>query len=102
MRPALRSSFTPQLSEADPPPKRVRALFYVDPAKCVFTLQSLSSPHMFRDLPDAESGPIVVSVLSDGNYFVHNGRHRVIRARLDGEQMILAESLYEGDGTEPE
>lgn len=73
--------------------------FYVDVAKCVFTLQELSPPHLF--VQEGEAGPVVVSILSDGNYFVHNGRHRVIRAKLAGLKVIPATSLYEGDGTLP-
>lgn len=84
-----------------PAAKPIRKPFYVEVDRCVFTLQHISAPHLFGTPADAEEGPIVVSRLSDGNYFVHNGRHRVTRARLAGVGLILAESLYEGDGTEP-
>lgn len=91
MKPAMRTSFAP----------RQKPLFEVEVAKCVFTLQSISLPHLFApDRHDTETGPIIVSLLSDGNYFVHNGRHRVIRARWTGETVLLAESLYDDDGTE--
>lgn len=77
-------------------------VFQVPVAKCRFTLQAISAPHLFEkvDLPH-EDGPLSVSVLSDGNYFVHNGRHRVIRALLDGTRYLDATSLYSGDGTRP-
>lgn len=35
-------------------------------------------------------GPIDVERLRDGHYFVHDGRHRVIRAKLRGESEIDA------------
>jgi hypothetical protein len=70
-------------------------------AKCRFTLQALSVPHIFpTSAEQCEDGPICVSRMDDGNYFVHNGRHRVIRARLEHRGQIEATSLYEGDGTD--
>lgn len=75
--------------------------FLVPVAKCRFTLQALSVLHIFPSAAEqCEDGPIYVSRMDDGNYFVHNGRHRVIRARLRHEEQIEATSLYEGDGTD--
>ncbi len=70
--------------------------------QCRFTLQAISVPHLFEvpDLPRDE-GPILVSRMDNGEFFVHNGRHRVIRARLAGDRWIDATSLYENDGTAP-
>jgi hypothetical protein len=68
-----------------PPTLRVRL------ADCRFPLHDLSIPHMFPapDLP-LEDGPISVSRLDNGEWFVQSGRHRVIRARLRGDQDIDA------------
>lgn len=42
--------------------------------------------------PDAElsAGPIRVQRLLDGSHFIHDGRHRAIRAQLDGAATIPA------------
>lgn len=36
------------------------------------------------------TGPIHVEALVDGSYFIHDGRHRAARARLDGLAVIAA------------
>jgi hypothetical protein len=70
--------------------------------KCRFTLQALSAAHLFpAPHTPVEDGPIVVSRLDDGQLFVHNGRHRVIRARLNGTLELDAVSLYPDDDTTP-
>ena len=66
--------------------------------KMRWTLQEVSLPHIWpAETTACEEGPVVVSQLSDGNWFVHNGRHRCIRALLRGEKDIEAEGLYEID-----
>lgn len=45
--------------------------------------------HSVSDRPVAE-GPIHVEQLMDGSLFVHDGRHRAIRATLRGDRSILA------------
>lgn len=78
-----------------------RVTFRVPVARCRFTLQQLSALHLFpAPHTPVEDGPIVVSRLDDGQLFVHNGRHRVIRARLAGVDELDAVSLYD-DGTTP-
>lgn len=59
--------------------------------QCRFPLHDLSVAHMFPS-PDTvlEDGPIHVSRLDNGEWFVQEGRHRVIRARLRGEETIDA------------
>jgi hypothetical protein len=39
------------------------------------------------------TGPIHVEQLIDGHYFIHDGRHRAIRAGLNGEATIPARVL---------
>jgi len=51
--------------------------------------------HLFpAEATVCETGPIVVSRMNDNNWFVHNGRHRCIRALLNGETTISATNLY--------
>lgn len=70
--------------------------------QCRFTLEQLSAAHLFP-APHTlcEQGPIVVSRLNDGNVFVHNGRHRVLRALIAGVEWVDAVSLYPDDDTTP-
>jgi hypothetical protein len=76
--------------------------FRVRADQCRFTLQALSPAHLFpAEHTICEDGPIVVSRLNDGNVFVHNGRHRVLRARLAGREWLDAVSLYDDDDTTP-
>jgi hypothetical protein len=78
------------------------ATFRVPVDQCRFTLQALSAVHLFPTQHTAcETGPIIVSRLDDGQLLVHNGRHRVIRARLNGVDELDAVSLYDDDGTAP-
>jgi hypothetical protein len=65
--------------------------FPVSLAQCRFPLHDLSVAHIFP-APDTalEDGPIRVSRLDNGEWFVQEGRHRVIRARLRGEEIIDA------------
>lgn len=75
-------------------------VFRVPVQQCRFTLQALSPAHIYPGAHTVlECGPIVVSRLDDGGFFVHNGRHRVIRARLAGVEWLDAVSLYDDDGT---
>lgn len=79
-----------------------RPTFDVRVDQCRFTLQSLSAAHLYpAQHTPLDSGPIVVSRLDDGGLYVHNGRHRVLRARLAGQQWLNAVSLYDDDGTTP-
>lgn len=69
--------------------------FIVNLADCRWTLQEISLAHIFPSTGTImETGPIVVSRMNDGNYFVHNGRHRCIRALLSGLTTIFAVNLY--------
>lgn len=53
----------------------------------------LSFRHI-RDLLDhPDKSPIWVEQVISGHYFVHNGRHRVMRAFLDGRETINAKVL---------
>lgn len=47
----------------------------------------LSEPHIRREIDDV---PISVEMLVSGHGFVHDGRHRVIRALARGEHEIEA------------
>lgn len=78
-------------------------MFRVRVADLRFTLQALSAVHLFpAPHTVCEEGPIVVSRLNDGtSLFVHNGRHRAVRAMLRGIEELDAVSLYEDDGTAP-
>jgi hypothetical protein len=79
-----------------------RVTFRVRVADCRFTLERISADHLFPG-PNTmlEGGPIRVSRLNDGNYLVHNGRHRVIRALITSTEWLEAESEYDDDGTAP-
>lgn len=39
------------------------------------------------------AGPIHVELLADGHWFIHDGRHRAIRAHLAGQATITARTL---------
>lgn len=69
---------------------------------CRFTLQGLSAEHLFPGPSTVcEEGPIVVSRMNDGHLFVHNGRHRCLRALLAGVEELEAVSLYDDDTAPP-
>jgi hypothetical protein len=76
--------------------------FRVRVTQCRFTLEKLSAAHLFpaphTTLPDE---PIHVSRLNDGSLFVHDGRHRVIRALITGQEWLDAVSEYDDDDTTP-
>jgi chorismate mutase len=73
----------------------LQLLFEIPLADCRWTLQEMSMRHIFpAEATECEEGPIVVSRMNDNNWFVHNGRHRCIRALLNGETSILATNLY--------
>jgi hypothetical protein len=69
----------------------MRPTFRVPVRACRFPLHDLSVPHMFPapGLVVAD-GPVRVSRLDNGEWFVQDGRHRVIRARLRGDVEIDA------------
>lgn len=73
-------------------------MFQVELSKCRWTVQSIDPTHIFPN-PSQEltEGPILVSYMNDKNYFVHDGRHRCIRALLRGELIIDAEWLEDHD-----
>lgn len=56
------------------------------------------SPDHLHPLPGQPltTGPIHLEQLADGSLFIHDGRHRAIRARLAGEQAISARILVRG------
>jgi hypothetical protein len=65
--------------------------FRVPLAACRFPLHDLDVAHMFPALGmTTQDGPVRVSRLDNGEWFVQDGRHRVIRARLRGDADIDA------------
>lgn len=85
-------------STAGPTPPRT--VFRVRVRDCRFTVQAISVEHLFPGPGTVcEEGPLVVSRLNDGAWFVHNGRHRALRALLAGVDELDAVSLYDDDGT---
>jgi hypothetical protein len=65
--------------------------FRVRVDQCRFPLHDLSVPHIFPNSDMVlEDGPIAVSRLDNGEWLIQEGRHRVIRARLRGEETIEA------------
>jgi hypothetical protein len=78
------------------------SVFRVRTDQCRFTLEKLSAAHLFP-APHTilTDGPIIVSRLNDGNVFVHDGRHRVIRALIEHTEWLDAVSEYDDDDTTP-
>jgi hypothetical protein len=80
------------------------AVFLVRAGDCRFTLQAVSANHLFPG-PNTTvaEGPLLVSRLNDGNMFVHDGRHRVIRTLIEigPDTMLEATSEHDDDGTAP-
>lgn len=69
-------------------------VFQVELAKCRWTMQGIDMAHLWPAPGMAVSeGPLLVSLMNDGNHFVHDGRHRAIRALLRGETLHDAEWL---------
>lgn len=63
----------------------------VEVARCVFPCHDLDPAHHHPD--DGRTltaGPIRLERLVDGSLFVHDGRHRLIRAEAAGERLIAA------------
>lgn len=62
--------------------------------RLVWPCHDLDPAHT-HPLPDAAvtQGPICVEELVEGSFFVHDGRHRAIRAQLGGETSIAARVL---------
>lgn len=50
----------------------------------------LSEPERRREIDDE---PIHVEMLSTGHWYIHNGRHRTLRAKARGEYEIRAHAL---------
>lgn len=68
-----------------------RPTFLVPVRLCRFPLHDLDVGHIFpRPGTVVTEGPIGVSVLDNGEWFVQDGRHRAIRARLAWQEMIEA------------
>jgi hypothetical protein len=68
-----------------------RTVFRVRVADCRFPLHDLDPRHMWpAPGQPVTTGPIGVSRLDSGEWFVQDGRHRVIRARLAGTVEIEA------------
>ena len=53
----------------------------------------LDPGHMHEDGQDLTDGPILVERLVSGHYFIHDGRHRAIRAQRAGEPFIKAKVI---------
>jgi len=58
--------------------------------RIVFPCHDLDPDHVHGIAPDLTTGPIHLQQLLDGDYFVHDGRHRTLRARLRGDTHIEA------------
>lgn len=73
-------------------------VFHVPLKKCRFPLHDIDVAHLWPG-PSIKvtEGPIAVKLLDNGDYFVEDGRHRVIRGLLRGEEMIAADWLEEQD-----
>lgn len=71
--------------------------------KIVFHCAHLDPEHVHVTDPNLElsSGPIEVEALLQGEFYVHNGRHRVLRAREAGEAWIEAVVMNQVDEDEP-
>lgn len=67
--------------------------------KVVFHCHDLHSEHVHVTDPSLplSKGPIEVEALLQGEFYVHNGRHRVLRARERGEAWIDAIIMNEAD-----
>jgi hypothetical protein len=72
--------------------------FQVELSKCRWTTQGIDPTHIFPNpsMPVNE-GPILVSLMNDQNYFVHDGRHRCIRGLLRQDELIEAKWLEDHD-----
>lgn len=69
-------------------------MFRIDLRLCRYTLQGIDITHLWpTDSMQVNEGPILVSRLDSGEYFVHDGRHRCIRGMLKGQAWIDAEWL---------
>jgi hypothetical protein len=67
------------------------SVFRVRVEQCRFPVHGLNPDHLWPPpWLDVERGPITVSRLDNGELFVQDGRHRVIRARLNGHEWIDA------------
>lgn len=67
--------------------------------KVVFHCHALDPEHVHVTDPNLtlSTGPIEVEALLQGEFYVHNGRHRVLRARERGEGWIDAIIMNEAD-----
>lgn len=70
--------------------------------KIVFHCAHLHPEHVHVTDPTLElsTGPIEVEALLQGEFYVHNGRHRVLRAREAGEAWIDAVVMNQVDEEE--
>ena len=67
-------------------------MFQIELSKCRYPLHGLDVRHMYpTPTMTVATGPILVKELDNGEYLVEDGRHRVIRALLRGEELIDAE-----------
>jgi hypothetical protein len=67
-------------------------VFQIEIKKCRYKLQGLDVRHMWpTPSMQVEEGPILVSELDNQEYYVEDGRHRLIRAQLAGKELIDAE-----------
>lgn len=79
------------------------SVFAVRVDQCRFPLHDLDVTHLFPPPGmDVETGPVEVSRLDNGELFVQDGRHRVIRARLAGREWIDATDHDDTSACPPE
>lgn len=60
----------------------------------VWPCHDIDPDHLHADTPDL--GPLHVERLADGSLFVHDGRHRAIRAINAGHISVLAKVIEHG------
>lgn len=66
--------------------------FRIDTRQCRYSLHGLDVTHFWPDDSiKLDEGPIIVRRLDNGDVFVEDGRHRLIRALLKGQGYIEAE-----------
>lgn len=67
-------------------------MFQIEISKCRYSLKDLDVRHMWpTPSMQVEEGPILVTQLDNGEYYVEDGRHRLIRKQLHGGTLIDAE-----------
>jgi hypothetical protein len=67
-------------------------MFQIEISKCRYKVQGIEVNRLWpTPSMQVEEGPILVSQLDNHEYYVEDGRHRLIRAQLHGKALIDAE-----------